>query len=130
MDASDLLPTPIVRTAQRCSPVRAQRTEREPHMEPPELECGLELRPAPDGEIALAFEVRNPGDQPVEMRVFRPFFNFELTVQAEDGPVPVIQPPFNVRVQPETITVAPGETLRLATPIQLRFDTHVPPSGG
>ncbi|HMA33938.1 MAG TPA: hypothetical protein VKY74_05595 [Chloroflexia bacterium] len=95
-----------------------------------ELTCALHLTPTVDGDIGLAFAVRNPGTQPVEIQFYRPFSSFDLAVQADDGALPVIQPAYNVAVRPHTATIAPGAALRIETPIQLRFDPQVPPSGG
>ncbi len=35
-----------------------------------------------------------------------------------------------MQVQPDTMTIVPGATVRIETPVQLRFDPRVPPSGG
>jgi hypothetical protein len=95
-----------------------------------DLKCELDLTPAAGGDITLAFQVQNPTRHSVEIHFFRPFVGFELTVKAADGPIPLIQPAYDVPVQPQTLTLAPGATTRIDTPIHLRFDPQVPPSGG
>ena len=105
-------------------------TRPEDSMDASRLSCTIELTPAGGGEVALAFGLRNPGEQPVTVRYFRPFVGFALTARAEDGDVRIVQPAYDSGVQRVTATLAPGETVRLATPFRLRFDPNVPPSGG
>jgi len=94
------------------------------------LTCEIEAIPTTDGEITLAFNVRNPGNQPMNVQYFTPFTDFNLTAQAEDGEVQLIQPAYDTGVQPITITIDSGEIVRIDTPIQLRFDPNIDPSGG
>ena len=94
------------------------------------LTCTLDLTPAGGGEVGLAFGVGNPGSRPVTVQYYRPFIGFDLTADAADGRVPLVQPGYDVGVQPVTQTIGAGETVQIATPIRLRFDPQVAPSGG
>jgi hypothetical protein len=94
------------------------------------LACTLQLLPTGGSEIALAFEVRNAGGRPVTARYFRPYLDFELTATAADGPVPIVQPIHDTGLYPVEVTIEPGKTAHIETPIRLRFDPDVPPSGG
>ena len=99
-------------------------------MDDAELTCELRVTPTAAGDIGLAFDVRNPGAEAVTVRYFRPFTGFELAVEAEDGPVAVIQPAYDTPVRPHSATIAPGAGIHIDTPIHLRFDPDAPPSGG
>jgi len=94
------------------------------------LSCEIEVIPTSGSEASLAFNVRNPGSQPLNVQYFTPFTNFNLTAQADDGEVQLIQPAYETGVQPMMLTIAAGETVRIETPIQLRFDPNIDPSGG
>jgi hypothetical protein len=72
-------------------------------------------------DIGLAFSVHNPGQQPAMVSYFKPFIRFDLSVWAGEEPVRVTQPAYDVPAQPQTATIAPGESVRIDTPIRLRF---------
>jgi hypothetical protein len=96
----------------------------------PGLRCELSLAPQTDGDIGVAFDVSNAGAEPVEIGFIHPFLGFELAVDSDDGPIPVVQPAYSVAGRAQTLTIAPGATERIETPVRLRFDPQVPPSGG
>ncbi len=99
-------------------------------MEDHGLACALEATLTADDEVAIAFTLLNHGHKPVEIRHFVPFLDFELTAWIDDSEVPLVQPALEAGLHPVTVTVGPGETVRVATPIRLRYDPHVGPSGG
>src|SRR5436305_9179176 len=70
----------------------ASRTEG--HVENVSLTCTLALTPA-GGEVGLAFQVRNPGSRPVTVQYYRPLIGFDLTADAADGRVPLVQPGYD-----------------------------------
>ena len=92
-----------------------------------DLTCELSLTRQADGDIGLAFDVLNPGDEPAGISFFRPFLGFELAVHADDGPVPVVQPAYSVGVAPAALTLRPGASTRIETPVRLRFEPDAPP---
>lgn len=94
------------------------------------LACTLQLVPAGGREIGLAFELRNPGARAVTAQYFNPFLDFALTAHADDGEIPIVQPGYDTGQQPIAVTIPAGESIRIETPIRLRFDPDVPPSGG
>lgn len=94
------------------------------------LHCHLVLTPGAGDETAIAFDVRNPGRQAVTIHYFEPYIDFDLTARAADGPVSVVQPGYDTRARPATLTLDPGQTARIRTPFRLRFDPSVAPSGG
>jgi hypothetical protein len=94
------------------------------------LACTLQLVPTGGQEIGLAFELRNSGDRVVTAHSFTPFLDFVLTARADDGEIPIVQPGYDTGQQPIVMTIPAGESNRIATPIRLRFDPDVPPSGG
>jgi hypothetical protein len=95
------------------------------------LTCALHPTPVPGPGIRLEFEVANEGDEPVGFLRFEPFAAFDLRVRVAGTEVPVSQPPASIGVQPVEERLAPGERLRLATPVELRFDPEglFPPQG-
>lgn len=94
------------------------------------LTCAVQLQALSEGEIGLAFELRNPGRQSVQLSYFQPFADFDLVAEAADGPVTVVQPAYDTGVSPVDVAVASGQSVRIATPIRLRFDSQVSPAGG
>jgi hypothetical protein len=94
------------------------------------LNCTALLSARSDGEIGLAFELRNPGVQPVKLTYFQPYIQFDLVAEAADGQVPIVQPAYDTGVRPVNLTLDGGQTARIETPIYLRFDPNVAPSGG
>jgi hypothetical protein len=94
------------------------------------LDCTLHLSSATGRETGLAFELRKSGGQAVTVEYYAPFFGFDLTARAADGDVPVVQPHFDIGVQPVSATIAPGTSVRIETPVRLRFAPNVDPSGG
>src|SRR5690349_405025 len=94
------------------------------------LTCTLQLAPAGHGAIGLAFLLANPGTEAVAVEYFQPFIDFELAVEAADGPIPVVQPAYESGAGPVAVTIAGGATARIETPIRLHFDPHIAPSGG
>ena len=87
----------------------------------PALTCEVSITRVDRGEMALAFSVRNPGAQPVSVRYFRPYIDFDVAVESGGRPVRVTQPAYDVPAQPQPLTLRPGESARLDTPIHLRF---------
>jgi hypothetical protein len=60
-----------------------------------------------------------------------PFLQYELEVTTRDeARLSVAQPAFNVPGRPRALVLPAGATVQLQTPIRLRFDPDVPPSGG
>lgn len=94
------------------------------------LACKLETPAVNSDQFALTFDVSNPGPRPAAVEYFEPYAEFDLKVYADDGEVPLIQPAYDSQVRPVRVTIAPGETVRISTPIRLRFDTRERPSGG
>jgi len=95
-----------------------------------QLMCELDLTPR-QGEVGLGFKLQNVTDSPITVQYFMPFADFELRAFTDEGqPIPIIQPAYDTGVQPVTVTLAAGETIRLATPIRLQFDPNMAPSGG
>jgi hypothetical protein len=94
------------------------------------LECALSVRPEAGGDIGLAFDIRNSGREPQELELSEPFLAFDLTAEAGHGPIPVVQPAYDVPVRPRAERIEPGRAVRIETPVTLRFDPDVPPSGG
>jgi hypothetical protein len=94
------------------------------------LTCTLKLTPIDGGDVGMTFDLRNPGNQPVNLQYFQPFVEFSLTAQAQDGDVPLVQAHYDTGVQPISQTLGPGQSFQLETPIRLRFDPNVDPSGG
>jgi len=94
------------------------------------LACSLHLSPAGAGETGLAFELRNTGDRPVTVQYFRPYVAFDLTARTDGTEIAIVQPAYDTGLQPVTVTIPAGESARIETPIRLRFDPDVPPSGG
>lgn len=88
------------------------------------LNCELDLMAISGGDIGLSFKVHNPGVDTVTVIYFKPFVDFDLAVWAGKEPVRVVQPAYDVPVQPDTVPIAPGGTIRIDTPIKLRFDAH------
>jgi hypothetical protein len=89
------------------------------------LTCEVELMTISGGgrgtEIGLVFHVHNPGKQPAMVNYFKPFIRFDLSVWVGEEPMRVSQPAYDVPAQPQSITIAPGESVRIDTPIRLRF---------
>src|SRR5438046_220519 len=90
------------------------------------LTCEVELMTIRDGggrrtEIGLTFKVRNAGYESITVGYFKPFIGFDLSVWAGEEPVRVTQPAYDVPAQPQTVVIAPGESVRIDTPIRLRF---------
>jgi hypothetical protein len=94
------------------------------------LSCALALTPLPDGDIGLTFHIRNAGRELARISYYEPFTDFDLAVEATDGAVPLVQPHYDIPVRPVTRTLGVGQIVQLNTPIRLRFDPTVPPSGG
>jgi len=97
---------------------------------PAVLTCVLEIIPINPVEVGLAFLVSNPGNRPVEVHYLTPFIQFELSAKANRRKIPLIQPAYDTGAQLVRRVIAPGETIRIETPIKLVFDPQVPPSGG
>lgn len=85
------------------------------------LTCELELIAISNGEVGLVFKVSSPGQQPVTVNYFEPFIDFDLSVWSGEEPVRVSQPAYDAPAEPQTVTIAPGETVQIDTPINLRF---------
>jgi hypothetical protein len=95
-----------------------------------QLTCELDLIPR-QSEVGLGFNLQNVADKPITFRYFMPFADFELKAFTdEDQPIPIIQPAYDTGVQPVSVTVAAGETIRIETPIRLQFDPNMAPAGG
>lgn len=94
------------------------------------LNCEVEIIPNNQGDIALSFKVNNPSEQIIEIQYFQPFTDFVLKAYSNQSELSVIQPSYDTGIQPTNVTLASGETTRIETPIYLRFDPNVPPSGG
>jgi hypothetical protein len=105
-------------------------TTKEAPMNDVMLTCELEALSTFGGEIALSFHLRNPSDHPINIRYFKPFVGFDLSVYADDGQISIVQPAYDTGLQPISITLAAGETTQIDTPIRLRFDPNVKTSGG
>jgi hypothetical protein len=94
------------------------------------LMCELDLTPR-QSEAGMGFKLQNIADSPITVQYFMPFADFELRAFTDEGqPIPVIQPAYDTGVQPVSVTLAAGETIRLETPIRLQFDPNMAPSGG
>jgi hypothetical protein len=93
------------------------------------LSATLELSPSGD-DWSIAFTLRNPTDKAIDTETTEPFLDFALDVRAGDTKLPITQPALDIPVRDVTLHFAPGESKRLVTPIRLRFDPDVPPSGG
>jgi hypothetical protein len=94
------------------------------------LTCALVASANPDGTISLAFNLTNPGSQPIRIQYFEPFVTFDLTLRTPDGPAELIQPGLDLGLQPVQKTIAPGQSLQISTPVGLRFDPSIGPAGG
>ena len=94
------------------------------------VSTSLELVPVGDG-WAVAFSLNNTTSHEVSGQIVEPFLGYQLEVATPDGTkLSIAQPAFNVIGRPRTLVLAAGATVRLETPIRLRFDPSVPPSGG
>ena len=94
------------------------------------LICELEILLRDQGEAGLAFYLTNPADIEVTVKYFTPFIGFELSAFANGQVITLVQPAYETGVLPVQHTLAPGETMRIDTPIRLAFDPDVLPSGG
>lgn len=84
-----------------------------------------------DAAWSLAFLVKNASTRDVQVSFMEPFVGFGVEAVSLSGErLEVVQPGLNLAVRPARRTVSPGATFRLDTPIQIRFDATVPPSGG
>jgi hypothetical protein len=94
------------------------------------ISTALEL--VPDGERwSITFSLRNTGARELTAQIVEPFLQYELEVTTRDGArLSVAQPAFNVPGRPRALVLPAGATVQLQTPIRLRFDPNVPPSGG
>jgi hypothetical protein len=99
----------------------AARTEEGTPVDQPALTCQIETAPAGAGEVGLAFLLHNPGNQSVTVEHMVPFLDFALRAFAGDDEVRIVQPMYDTGITPTTLTIEPGETARLPTPIRLRF---------
>lgn len=86
----------------------------------------------PDGEgWALRFVLRNSSSRELSAEIIEPFLQFELEVTARDGArLSLAQPAFDMQGRPRTLRLPAGGRVQLETPIRLRFDPAVAPSGG
>lgn len=84
-----------------------------------------------DAAWALAFLLKNASTRDIQITFMEPFVELGIEAVGPSGErLEVVQPGLDLPVRPAQRTVAPGATLRLDTPIQVRFDATVPPSGG
>lgn len=86
----------------------------------------------PDNDSwALRFTLRNPSSRELSAQIIEPFLQYELEITARGGArLPLAQPAYNVQGRPRTLVLPAGGSVQLETPIRLRFDPVVPPSGG
>lgn len=84
-----------------------------------------------DAAWTLTFLLKNASTRDIEVTFMEPFVSFSVEAVGTGGDrLEVVQPGLNLPVRPARRTISPGATLRLDTPIQIRFDATVPPSGG
>jgi hypothetical protein len=86
-----------------------------------DLEGAIELTPA-DGEVRLAFIVRNRGPRAVALSWFEPFVSFSLEAEVGGVPARVVQGAYDGGMRPVTDVLDPGTQRRIPTPITLAFD--------
>lgn len=86
----------------------------------------------PDGQSwGLAFSLSNNTSRDLTTHILEPFLQYEIEVVTRDGSkLPIAQPAFNVQGQPRSLVLPSGATVKIETPIRLRFDPGAPPSGG
>ena len=71
---------------------------------------------------ALSLSLRNPGPAKASISWFEPFIELGLEVHTDGGArLQVLEPALDIPVQRRTHELAPGETIEIATPVQLRF---------
>lgn len=70
---------------------------------------------------ALRLELANPGSEPLVVETYEPFLAFSI------GGATVHRPALDIPVNPTTLEVAPGGTLSLAPPVQLRIAAGADP---
>jgi hypothetical protein len=99
-------------------------------MENKALHCEIKALAIGAGQITLAFQINNLNYKPVAVRYFTPFAAFELQVFAGGEKVPVVQPAYETGLQPVDAVIPAGGSIMISTPIRLRFDPQVGPSGG
>jgi hypothetical protein len=90
------------------------------------LECDFELTKRADGQILLAFTLRNPGADRVTLTYTEPFVDFTLKATAAGREVEIIRPMYNVGVRGVSTTLEQGQTLRIAPPFRLQFGPPEP----
>jgi hypothetical protein len=93
------------------------------------LSCALVLTPIGDA-VAIAFRIGNPSERPVSLQHPIPFLNFELRAESDDGPIPIVQAAYDTGIAPREQVIPPHGEVRIDTPIRLRFDPNIAPSGG
>jgi hypothetical protein len=94
------------------------------------VSTSLELT-ADGQDWTLAFSLRNDGPRELTTQIIEPFLQYEIAVATPGGSrLSVAQPAFNVAGRPRALVLPAGSTVRLDTPIRLRFDPAAPPSGG
>lgn len=90
------------------------------------------LQLAPNGPSwSLAFVLENTTAGEFRGQLYEPFVGFKLEVTSATGErLVLVEPSLDMPVRPRLLVLAPGAKERLQTPIRLRFDPAVPPSGG
>lgn len=86
---------------------------------------------ADDRGWSIAFVLHNTTTKEQRGTVLEPIAAFSLEIKSATGePLSLAQPALDIPGQPRVLVLAPGASAELATPIRLRFDPKVPPSGG
>jgi len=86
---------------------------------------------ADDRGWSITFVLQNTTTRELRGTVLEPVAAFNLEVRSESGELlPLAQPALDIPGQPRALVLAPGASVQLVTPIHLRFDPKVPPSGG
>lgn len=114
----------VLAACQPHSPPPTQRSE-PPAMNAP-TSCRAALTPASDGEYGIRFTLTNPTSNPITLKTYEPFLQFQLRATADGAPLAVTQPPLDIPVRALTITVPASRSIDLVTPIRLRFGAGPP----
>lgn len=83
--------------------------------------CRAILTPSADAEYSVRFELTNPTPRPIALDIYEPFLQLRVRAAADGAALAVVQPTLDIPINPTTVTVPAAGTLRLASPVRLRF---------
>src|SRR5262249_34380609 len=93
------------------------------YMQGKSITCRVELLPLRDEPSAfIAFYLENQSPEPVVVHYFRPFVSFDVEASIKGRSIEIVTPALDIGVEPVSVALASGGTLRLDTPIRLVFN--------